>query len=238
MEKYDAGLRIIATAQQAREAGDYVQAHEQFIQGIEELMRLVQNEGDAETKTLVRKHCARFMDEAEQILTAQPSPTAKLLQAKAQGLEERAKKEQQQLKFAAGLALYTEACEAYKLLRQASLGKQREWAGERALSMLEKAEHMQTLVRKIAANGPKGVERGSVGSSHAGGADSCFDNPLGLPHAVGASGSGEDGPAHFARPDQVDSDTLPNSLTWLLARGTKTNEEEERVLVLGSTIHG
>ena len=88
MEKYDAGLRIIATAQQAREAGDYVQAHEQFIQGIEELMRLVQNEGDAETKTLVRKHCARFMDEAEQILTAQPSPTAKLLQAKAQGLEE------------------------------------------------------------------------------------------------------------------------------------------------------
>ena len=76
MEKYDAGLRIIATAQQAREAGDYVQAHAQFIQGIEELMRLVQSEGNAETKTLVRKHCARFMDEAEQILTAQPSPPA------------------------------------------------------------------------------------------------------------------------------------------------------------------
>ena len=117
MERYDEGLRIIASAQEARDAGDHNTAHAKFLQGIEELMKLVQNESDEKTKALVRKHVARFMDEAE-LLAATPSPKAKLQLAKAQEFETRARKAQSDLRFVSGLALYTEAGEAYKMLRQ------------------------------------------------------------------------------------------------------------------------
>ena len=155
MERYDTGLSIIAAAQQARDAGDYSEAHAQFVKGIEELMKLVLEEQNEDTKNLVRKHVARFMDEAEKMVV-QPSPKAKSTQAKAQGLETRAQKAQKDLKFGVALGLYTEAAAEYKMLRQESLGKQRDRAGERALAMIEKAEHLQNLTRKINGNRDSG----------------------------------------------------------------------------------
>lgn len=117
MERYDPALSIIAAAQQARDAGEYGGAHVNFVNGIEMLLRLVQDETDEATKTLVRKHVARFMDEAEQ-LAAVPSQRAKILQAKAQGVEARAQKAHKNLQFTLALALYTEAANEYKVLQQ------------------------------------------------------------------------------------------------------------------------
>jgi len=200
MERYDEGLRIIASAQEARDAGDHNTAHAKFLQGIEELMKLVQKESDEKTKALVRKHVARFMDEAELL-------------------------------------------EAYKMLRQESLGKQREWAGERALAMIEKAEHMQSLVRKISGarnsgGSSKGGE-GEGGCEMGGASDASFDI-IELPHAVGADGFDEEQamPANFPQPERASTGVLPISLTWLFARGTKKSEAEEQVLILGNMIHG
>jgi len=61
MEKYDTGLSIIALAQQAAHDGNNIEAHAHFVKGIEELMKLLQDEKSEDTKTLVRKHVARFM---------------------------------------------------------------------------------------------------------------------------------------------------------------------------------
>jgi len=234
MERYDPALSIIAAAQQARDAGDHGCAHAHFVRGVEELLRLVQDEADEGTKTLVRKHVARFMDEAEQ-LVAVPSQRAKLLQAKAQGVEARAQKAHKDLKFTQALSLYTEAANEFKLLRQEALGKQRDWAGERALAMIEKAEHLQNITRRM------GGARSSNGSAHGvGGGDSEFDSLLVLPHAVGAPGYEEEEalPDNFARPEEADTGHLPISLTWLLARSKKRSEEEEQVLIMGNRIHG
>ena len=234
MERYDPALSIIAAAQQARDAGDHGGAHAHFVRGVEELLRLVQDEADEGTKTLVRKHVARFMDEAEQ-LVAVPSQRAKLLQAKAQGVEARAQKAHKDLKFTQALSLYTEAANEFKLLRQEALGKQRDWAGERALAMIEKAEHLQNITRRM------GGARSSNGSAHGvGGGDSEFDSLLVLPHAVGAPGYEEEEalPDNFARPEEADTGHLPISLTWLLARSKKRSEEEEQVLIMGNRIHG
>jgi hypothetical protein len=117
MERYDTALRIIAAAQQARDAGEHGGAHAHFVNGIEMLLRLVHDETDEATRTLVRKHVARFMDEAEQ-LAAVPSQRAKTFQAKAQGVEARAQKAHKNLQFTLALALYTEAANEYKVLRQ------------------------------------------------------------------------------------------------------------------------
>ena len=238
MERYDSGLKIIATAQQARDAGQNSEAHAQFVRGIEELLKLLQDETNEATKALVRKHVTRFMDEAER-LVSQPSPRAKLLQAKAMGLETRAQKAQKDLKFAAALALYTEAAGEFKALRQEALGKMRDWAGDRALAMIEKAEYLKELTRKIGGANTSNSS-GAGGQRNEGGSDPGADNPLGLPHAVGSQGYEEDEakPENFARPDDVDTGKLPNSLTWLLARGKKKSEEEEQVLILGNKIHG
>ncbi len=117
MERYDPALSIIAAAQQARDAGEHGWAHANFVNGIEMLLRLVQDETDEATKTLVRKHVARFIDEAEQ-LAAVPSQRSKTLQAKAQGVEARAQRAHKNLQFTLALALYTEAANEYKVLRQ------------------------------------------------------------------------------------------------------------------------
>jgi len=238
MERYDAGLSIIALAQTARDAGDYSTAHAHFVKGIEELMRLVQDEQNEATKSLVRKHVARFMSEAENMV-AQPSPKAKLIQVQAQGLETRAQKAQRDLKFAVALNLYTEAANEYKLLRQESHGKQREWAGERALAMIDKAEHLKNITQQMDAtiakrNSTRNTKDGNSGRSTEN------DNLFALPHAVGAPGSEDDEemPKNFAQPDEVDTGFLPNSLTWVVARGKKKSEEEEQVLIMGNKIHG
>ena len=70
MERYDPGLRIIAAAQQARDAGRYSEAHARFVEGIEQLITLTQTERDERIKGLVRKHVANFLDEAERMKAA------------------------------------------------------------------------------------------------------------------------------------------------------------------------
>jgi hypothetical protein len=163
MERYDPGLKIIAAAQQARDTGDYSEAHEKFVKGIEELMKLVQHEQHDATKSLVRKHVARFMDEAEQMVAAQnlpsaprpaakdaESPEAKKLRALAQGVEKRARDAERGLKFVLAFSSYSDAAGKYKALRQEAGCNERlrAWAGERALAMLDGAERLKKFIQR------------------------------------------------------------------------------------------
>ena len=61
MLRYDPGLKIVAAAQKAAAAGKYEEAHDKFVKGIEELVKLLQIEQDEGTKNLVRKHVGRFL---------------------------------------------------------------------------------------------------------------------------------------------------------------------------------
>ena len=58
MELYEAGLSIIAAAQQARDAGDHSKAHRQFVKGIEELIDRKQKEDAAAKKKLEEQQAA------------------------------------------------------------------------------------------------------------------------------------------------------------------------------------
>jgi calpain-7 len=239
MERYDPGLRIIAAAQQARDAGRYSEAHARFVEGIEQLITLTQTERDERIKGLVRKHIANFMDEAERMKAAHLHGSAsargggrggaavpqraKMLQATAQGVEKRARDAESGLKFTVAFSSYQEAAAAYKGLRQAAevSDELRTWAGQRALAMLAGAERMQKFIR--GASGPQD------------------DDVLNLPHVPGSAAAEEAKrvPENFATPDPNRPNTLPNSLTETFVRGkTKKNPVEEHVLIVGNKING
>lgn len=233
MERYDPGLKIIASAQQAREAGDYGEAHAQFVKGIEQLMKLVQQEQHADTKSLVRKHVVRFMEEAEQMVAAQvvaaqdsksqsaaprpaakdaESPEAKKLRAVAQGVEKRARDAERGLKFVLAFNSYSEAAGKYKALRQEAAGNDqlRTWAGERALAMLDGAERLKKFIQRDDSSG-------------------AGDNILNLPHVPGSAAASDEArmPENFAKPDAQLPNTLPNSLTETFVRGRTNRDSAE-----------
>ena len=232
MERYDSGLRMIANAQQARDAGKYKEAHEAFVKGIEELMRLLQQETNESTKGLVRKHVSRFMSEAEKMVEAQNLSNnvvpqrVKMLQATAQGVEKRARDAERSLKFAQAMTSYTEAAEKYKGLRQEAAGHDelRAWAGERALAMLDGAERLKGLLQS----------RNDAASTAA------PENPLNLPHVPGSAAEEQARvPENFAQPEPNLPNKLPNSLTETFVRGkTKKDPAEDHVLILGNKING
>lgn len=122
MEKYDPGLVVIAQAQAARDAGDKQGAHELFVKGIEELLKLTREDTDERIKALVKKHVVRFMAEAEELLgIVPPSPTAsrpasatKTSLKRAEMLERNGREEQRKLSWQKAWKLYAEAAETYQ----------------------------------------------------------------------------------------------------------------------------
>ena len=125
MERYDPGLKIIAQAQKERDADQYAEAHTHFVQGIEQLLQLLQTERDEKTEALVRKHVKRFLAEAEEMKEAQSqrgrrpqSQRVRMLQATAQGLETRARKAERELKYWIAKDAYLEAATSYRSIRQ------------------------------------------------------------------------------------------------------------------------
>jgi hypothetical protein len=233
MERYDAGLKVIARAQQSRDAGNFTEAHAQFVKGIEELMRLVQSEQNEATKNLVRKHVARFMDDAEKMVAAQKlcdtaeeqavSRETNMLRAKAQGVETRARNAESSLKFALAFNSYAEAAEKYKNLRQETKGNAslHAWAGERAVAMLDGAERMSRFVRASSS---------APASAAADEQLNLFD----LPHVPGVAGAAEAAgvPVNFAKPDAHVASALPNSLTETFVRGRSTSKDAAQEQVL------
>jgi len=127
MEKYDSGLKVIAKAQAARDAGDKKVAHELFVKGIEELLALTKKDPEEKTKSLVKKHVAKFMAEAEELLgiappppaspksssSATPPPTRTTLK-RAEMLERNGREEQRKLNWQKAWKTYAEAAEAYQ----------------------------------------------------------------------------------------------------------------------------
>ncbi len=59
MEKYDPGLKVIAEAQRARDAGQKQDAYAKYLDGIEKLFQSVSEEKNEDTAKMVRKHVAR-----------------------------------------------------------------------------------------------------------------------------------------------------------------------------------
>lgn len=232
MERYDPGLKIIAQAQKERDADQYAEAHTHFVQGIEQLLQLLQTERDEKTEALVRKHVKRFLAEAEEMKEAQSqrgrrpqSQRVRMLQATAQGIETRARKAERELKYWIAKDAYLEAATSYRSIRQEVEDgcELHAWAGRCALEMVNGAERMQTLFQ---------------GASTAKTPD---DDVLNLPHAPGsaAAEAAKRMPVNFAKPDPSLPNALPNSLTETFVRGkTKKNPAEERVLIVGDKING
>jgi hypothetical protein len=119
MERYDPGLKTVALAQKARDAGDCKKAHALYIRGIEELLGLVQKETNDDIRSLVRKHAAKFMTEAEALLqqssaSAEPPKSSATLKC-AQRLEKQAKELEKALAFQRAHKAFIEAAEAYQV---------------------------------------------------------------------------------------------------------------------------
>jgi hypothetical protein len=118
MERYDPGLKTVASAQKARDAGNCKQAHSLFVQGIEELLGLVQTETNESIRTLVRKHVAKFMAEAESLALQSAKQVADKQNTslrKAQKLEKTAWDLEKSLAFQKAHKAFVEAAEAYQV---------------------------------------------------------------------------------------------------------------------------
>jgi hypothetical protein len=118
MERYDPGLKTVAAAQKARDAGDVKNAHALYIRGIEELLALLQKETNDDIRLLVRKHASKFMKEAEALLqlnsSVEPPKSSATLKC-AQRLEKQANDLAKSLAFQRAHKAFIEAAEAYQV---------------------------------------------------------------------------------------------------------------------------
>ena len=155
MERYDEGLKKIASASKAEELGQFAEAYDLYIAGIENLLETVKSEPKEELGLLVRKHISKFMDTAEKISKlAKPKTSDPTLLTKAKDAESRARDFERALKLQLAFNSYTEAAEHYRSRRLQSAPDTEEHriAGESALAMIERAESLKRLLNGYTPN--------------------------------------------------------------------------------------
>mmetsp|Transcript_37047 Transcript_37047/g.87517 ORF Transcript_37047/g.87517 Transcript_37047/m.87517 type:complete len:906 (+) Transcript_37047:104-2821(+) len=234
MERYDPGLTVIADAQKARDSGSKQEAYDKYLEGIEKLFQAVSDEKNEDTAKMVRKHIAKFMDEAEAVKNdlSKPDPRSVPLQH-AQTAERKATESEKAYKFALALHQYKQAAEHYMAYQKEVEGNEIlvKWARERVLWTITKAEAFQRLTKK-----PEPQQNLDA---------MLFDLPsvptspkAGQPGSTGSADSMEVGgripPMETSEPGK-----LPNSLAAAFVRGRlEGSAEEQKVLIRGSRING
>ena len=210
MERYDEGLKLIASASKAEDLGKNKEAYDQYIAGIDVLLGKLKTETKDDMKCLVRKHLAKFMATAEALRSTLPPKSSESQALKdARDAENKARSYEKALKLQLALDMYISAADLYRACRRNCSSETEEYsvAGRSALAMIERAESL------------KGVLGGQ-------------SRPALQPEAAARS------PAR-SNSGQALSGGLPNNLVGVFANSAPApSDEEKRVLQLGSNING
>jgi len=144
MEKYDAGLALIAQAQAAEQRRSFREAHTKYLEGIEVLLRISKAEENPQTSRMVRGHIARFIEDAEKVADRKDLPTPSPAKDRAERKEAEARKFERDIRWAPAKQAFTEAAELYYAYRSAHY---------RLLRPADAGSHPNVLVRR-AVPGP------------------------------------------------------------------------------------
>eukprot|EP00960_Hanusia_phi_P049971 759911-Hanusia_phi.AAC.9 len=225
MERYDGALRVIAHAEDLEREMKMEEAAKEYLEAVDAMLRLLQSERREDIAVVIKKHCSRLMDKAQK-LKELPNERALSMKKEAIRHENAAKEAEKNLRFSQAAKCYTDAAVAFRQLRLEVNGNLKEWAGEKAISMLEKAELYTRNAKTAMSNVPR------LSSE-----DDCV---LGLPHVPG---KGEVPPEAPKQPNLYDNPAatagVPESLTSSFVHGRSDKTKEEEVVIRqGSKVNG
>ncbi len=150
MQRYDEGLKIIASASKAEGLGRNKEAYDQYIAGIELLLEILKTETKEDIKCMVRKHVTKFMDTAEALRSGLAQDAEPQSLKKARDAENKARTFERSLKLQLAYNMYVNAAELYREYRQNCSSGTEEYnvAGRSALAMIERAEALKRILEE------------------------------------------------------------------------------------------